>query len=153
MYRFGSVSQMQRGARVSVCQENHMKVVDCPSFPKPKGPFSYAVTSQGFVFVSGLASIDLATNEFKLGDIKAEAKLTLLNIKQVLEAAGTSLDHVVSCSVYLKDINDFAALNEIYETFFPHVSKRPARVTVQAVLGSDIKVEIDAIAELPGKDY
>src|SRR6266545_541551 len=80
---------------------------------------------------------------------KAQAELTLLNIKRVLEAAGTDLDHIVKCSVYLKDINDFAAMNEVYERFFPHESKRPARVTVQAVLGSNIKIEIDAIAELP----
>lgn len=130
-----------------------MKPVDCPGSPKPKGPFSYGVISQGFVFVSGLASIDPATGEFQLGDIRHEAELTLLNIKRVLEAAGTDLDHIVKCSVYLKDINDFAALNEVYEKFFPHESKRPARVTVQAVLGSDIKVEIDAIAELPDRSF
>ena len=126
-----------------------MKPVNCSDFSKPKGPFSYEVISQGFVFVSGLASIEPVTGEFQLGDIRHEAELTLLNIKRVLEAAGTDLDHIVKCSVYLKDINDFAAMNEVYERFFPHESKRPARVTVQAVLGSNIKIEIDAIAELP----
>lgn len=126
-----------------------MKPVQCSDFPKPKGPFSYAVISGGFVFVSGLAAIDPATGEFQLGDIRYETELTLLNIKRVLEAAGTDLAHVVKCSVYLKDINDFSSLNEVYETFFPHYSQQPARVSVQAVLGSDVKVEIDAIAELP----
>lgn len=130
-----------------------MKPVNCSAFPKPKGPFSYGVISQGFVFVSRLGSIDPATSEFQLGDVKQEAELTPLNIKRVLEAAGTDLDHVVKCSVYLKDINDFAALNEVYEKFFPHESRRPARVTVQAALGSNIKVEIDAIAELPEKEF
>ena len=126
-----------------------MKAVDCSDFPKPKGPFSYGVISGGLVFVSGMAAIDPATGEFQLGDIRHETELTLLNIKRVLHAAGTDLDHIVKCSVFLKDINDFSALNEVYEKFFPHESQRPARVTVQAVLGSNIKIEIDAIAELP----
>jgi 2-iminobutanoate/2-iminopropanoate deaminase len=130
-----------------------MKPVNSSDFPKPKGPFSYGVISSGFVFVSGLASIDPATGEFQLGDIRHETELTLLNIKRVLEAAGTGLDRIVKCSVYLKDINDFAALNEVYEKFFPNESQRPARVTVQAVLGSNIKVEIDAIAELPEQEF
>lgn len=129
-----------------------MKAVHCPTFPKPKGPFSYGVISQGFVFVSGLASFDSTTGEFRLGGIRHEAELTLLNIQRVLEAAGTSLDHVVKCTVYLRDIDDFAAMNEVYEKFFPDESGRPARVTVQAVLGSNIKVEIDAIAELPNRE-
>ena len=69
--------------------------------------------------MSGLASIDPATGEFQLGDKRHDAEVTLLNIKRVLEAAGTDLDHIVKCSVYLKDIDDFAALNEVYEKFFP----------------------------------
>jgi 2-iminobutanoate/2-iminopropanoate deaminase len=126
-----------------------MKSVECSHLPTPKGPFSYAVISGGFVFVSGLAAFDPVTGEFQLGDIRYETELTLLNIERVLKAAGTSLAHIVKCTVYLRDINDFAALNEVYEKFFPNESSRPARVTVQAVLGSGIKVEIDAIAELP----
>ena len=125
-----------------------MKPVDCSGFPKPKGPFSYGVISGGLVFVSGLAAIDPTTGEFQLGDVRHETELTLQNIKRVLQAAGTDLDRIVKCSVYLKDIHDFAAMNEVYEKFFPDESHRPARVTVQAVLGSNIKVEIDAIAEL-----
>jgi 2-iminobutanoate/2-iminopropanoate deaminase len=128
-----------------------MKPVNCVGFTKPKGPFSYAVISQGLVFVSGLACIDLTTGEFRLGDIRQEAELTLLNIRRVLEAAGTDLAHVVKCSVYLRDINDFAALNEVYEKFFPENTRRPARVTVQVMLGSDIRVEMDAVAELPDR--
>jgi len=76
-----------------------VKPVDCSNFPKPKGPFSFGVISQGFVFVSGLASIDPNTGEFRLGDIRHEAELTLLNIRRVLEAAGTSLEHIVKCTV------------------------------------------------------
>lgn len=125
-----------------------METVESKNFPPPKGPFSYGVISNGFVFVSGQAATDLVTGEFILGDIRHETELTLLNIKRILEAAGTDLDHVVKCSVFLRDINDFDGMNEVYQTFFKK-SRRPARTTVQAVLGSNIKVEIDAIAELP----
>lgn len=126
-----------------------MKTVDSSGFAKPKGPFSYATISHGFVFVSGLASLDLSTGQFEYGDIKLETENTLLNIQRVLKIAGTDLNHIVKCSVFLKDINDFSEMNQIYERFFPVESQRPARVTVQAVLGSKIKIEIDAIAELP----
>lgn len=129
-----------------------MEPVDSKNFPAPKGPFSYAVISNGFVFVSGQAATDLETGEFKLGDIRHETELTLLNIKRVLEAAGTNLDHVVKCSVYLKEINDFAAMNDVYQSFFKKAQCPPARTTVQAVMGSGIKIEIDAIAELPQEE-
>src|SRR3954452_1802259 len=125
-----------------------MKAVESKDFPEPKGPFSYGMISNGLVFVSGQAATDLETGEFKLGDIRRETELTLLNIKRVLETAGTDLEHAVKCSVFLSDINDFAAMNEVYKTFFVN-GPRPARTTVQAVLGSGIKVEIDAVAEMP----
>lgn len=110
-------------------------------------PFSEAIVSNGFVFVSGQVAIDPRTGEARPGDISTETELTLTNLKRVLEAAGTDLGHVVKCSVYLRDINDFGNMNEVYiRTFGGH---KPTRTTVQALLIEPFRVEVDAIAELP----
>jgi 2-iminobutanoate/2-iminopropanoate deaminase len=119
------------------------------SGPPPKGPFSYAVASRGLVFVSGHAATDPQTGEFVLGSIQDETDLTLRNIDRALKHLGSGLAHVVKCSVFLKSIDDFQAMNEVYRRFFPDENALPARTTIQAVLGSGIRVEIDAIAELP----
>ncbi len=112
--------------------------------PAPKAPYSQAVKAAGLVFVSGQGPIDPVTGAFQLGPIRDQVRLTLSNIKAIVEAAGSSMDRVVKCTVYLVDIADFAAMNEVYMTFFTGV--RPARTTVEAMLGSGISVEIDAIA-------
>lgn len=110
------------------------------------GAYSDGVIVDGFLFVSGQASVDFKTSEFALGTIEEETRRTLDNIKAVVEAAGSSMENVVKCTVYLADIDDFAAFNEVYAGYFTGV--RPARTTVQSGLAKGIKVEIDCIAKL-----
>ena len=124
-----------------------MEIIRSADFPAPKGPFSYAVSAKGLVFVSGHAATDPQSGEFVLGDIRHETDLTLRNIARTLERAGSGLQHVVKCTVFLRDIADFAEMNEVYRQFFPSEAARPARTTVQAVLGGNIRIEIEAIAE------
>ncbi|MBB5438931.1 2-iminobutanoate/2-iminopropanoate deaminase [Pedobacter sp. AK017] len=112
------------------------------------GAFSDGVVIDGFLFVSGQASVDFKTSRFVLGTIEEETHLTLQNIKAVVEAAGATMDDVVKCTSHLSDINDFDRYNEVYAQYFTGV--RPARTTVQSVMGKGIKVEIDCIVKLPG---
>jgi 2-iminobutanoate/2-iminopropanoate deaminase len=115
--------------------------------PKPIGPYSQAVKSNGFLFVSGQVAIDPRSNEFVPGDISQQTERTLENLKGILEASGANLHHVVKTTVFLKDMNDFAAMNEVYGRFFTAAS--PARSTVQvARLPKDALVEIEVIASL-----
>ncbi|HEY2119737.1 MAG TPA: RidA family protein [Candidatus Acidoferrum sp.] len=115
--------------------------------PKPIGPYSQAVKSNGFVFVSGQIALDPKTGEFVGVDVRAQTERVMENLKGILEAAGTSLGHVVKTTVYLKDMNDFAAMNEVYVKYF--TASPPARSTVQAArLPKDALVEIDVIAFL-----
>ena len=123
------------------------KVVFAAQGPAPQAPYSQAIIANGFVFVSGQGPIDPKTGQIILGDIKDQTRLVLENIKTILETAGSSLDRAVKCSVFLKDIRDFAAMNEVYKTYFK--GSPPARTTVQAgdIFGG-IGVEIDCIATL-----
>lgn len=110
------------------------------------GAYSDAVAIDGWLYISGQGPIDFTKAAFALGTIEAETALTLHNIRCILEAAGATVDNVVKCTVHLADIADFPAFNKIYAGFFPGV--KPARTTVQSVLGSGIKIEIDAIAKI-----
>jgi 2-iminobutanoate/2-iminopropanoate deaminase len=113
--------------------------------PAPKGPYSPAVRANGVVYVSGQGPVDPDTGEVKLGPIEEQTRLVLENVRLVLEAAGSSLDQVVKTTCYLHDIEDFAAMNGVYATFFP--SDPPARTTIEAAnLPLGIGVEIEAIA-------
>jgi 2-iminobutanoate/2-iminopropanoate deaminase len=113
--------------------------------PKPVGPYSQAIVEGDFLFVSGQGPINPATNQLELGDARAETTRVFENIKAILGAAGSSLDQVVKCNVYLRDINDFAAMNEVYKTYF--AAPFPARTTIQAgALPGGIAVEIECIA-------
>ena len=115
--------------------------------PKPIGPYSQAVRSNGFLFVSGQVALDPKSGEFVGTDIRQQTERTLQNLKAILEAAGVSLSHVVKTTVFLKDMNDFTAMNETYARYF--TAAPPARSTVQAArLPKDALVEIDAIAAL-----
>jgi 2-iminobutanoate/2-iminopropanoate deaminase len=115
--------------------------------PKPIGPYSQAVKSNGFLFASGQVALDPRTNEFIDGDIRQQTERTMENIKAVVEAAGSNLHHVVKSTVFLKDMNDFAAMNEAYGKYF--TAAPPARSTVQvARLPKDALVEIEVIAAL-----
>jgi 2-iminobutanoate/2-iminopropanoate deaminase len=112
------------------------------------GAYSSGVVVDDWLFVSGQAAIDFKVSQFVLGGIEEETHLTLYNVQRICEAAGCTLDDVVKCTVHLSDIQDFARFNAVYATFFPGV--KPARTTVQSVLDNGIKVEIDAIARIPG---
>jgi 2-iminobutanoate/2-iminopropanoate deaminase len=113
--------------------------------PKALGPYSQAIRANGFLFVSGQGPIDPATGQPVEGDIAKHAARTLDNLRAILEAAGSSLDKAVKVSVFLKDMNDFAAMNDVYARYFP--KNQPARTTVEAArLPKDIRIEIDLIA-------
>jgi len=115
--------------------------------PKPIGPYSQAVKSNGFLFASGQVALDPRNNEFLGGDIRQQTERAMENIKAVVEAAGSNLHHIVKTTVFLKDMNDFAAMNEAYGKYF--TAAPPARSTVQvARLPKDALVEIEVIAAL-----
>jgi 2-iminobutanoate/2-iminopropanoate deaminase len=115
--------------------------------PKAIGPYSQAVRAGNLLFVSGQVPIDPATGALIEGDIAAQTDRVMRNLSAILEAAGASMDHVVRCTVYLADMNDFAAMNEVYGGYFAQPA--PARATIQAVrLPKDARVEIDVIASL-----
>ncbi len=115
--------------------------------PKAIGPYSQAIKAGNLVFVSGQIPIDPATGEFVPGDVKAQTDRVMRNLTAILEGAGTSMDAVVRCTVYLADMDDFAAMNEVYGSYFTQPA--PARATIQAVrLPKDARVEIDVIATL-----
>ncbi len=111
------------------------------------GAYSDGVVINGFLFVSGQAAVDFKTSKFVLGTIEEETVLTLNNIKAIVEAAGGTMDDVVKSTVHLADINEFDRYNEVYSQYFTGI--KPARTTVQSVLGKGIKVEIDVIVKLP----
>ena len=113
--------------------------------PKAIGPYSQAIKANGFLFVSGQIPLDPETNQLIGGDIRAQTERVLENLKGIVEAAGSSLDRVVKTTVFLKDMGEFAAMNEVYARYFP--ADPPARATVEAArLPRDVRVEIDLIA-------
>jgi 2-iminobutanoate/2-iminopropanoate deaminase len=121
------------------------EIIASDELPPVKGPYSPAVRAGGFLFVSGQGPIDPASGEPSRGSIEEQTRLVFSNIKAILEAAGASLDRVVKTTVYLDDIQNFAAMNAVYATFFP--ADPPARTTIQAAnLPLGIAVEIDVIA-------
>ena len=113
--------------------------------PKAIGPYSQAIKANGFVFASGQVALDPATMLVVEGGIREQTERVMNNLKAVLEAAGTSFDQVVKTTVFLADMNDFTAMNEVYGRFFGEIP--PARSTVQVSrLPRDVRVEIDVIA-------
>jgi 2-iminobutanoate/2-iminopropanoate deaminase len=122
-------------------------VVLTPRGPKPIGPYSQAIKVNGFVFVSGQIALDPATGEFAGADVRQQTERVMENLKAILEASGVPLSHVVKTTVYLKDMNEFTAMNEVYARYF--TAAPPARSTVQAArLPKDALVEIDVVAFL-----
>jgi 2-iminobutanoate/2-iminopropanoate deaminase len=115
--------------------------------PRPAGPYSPAVVAGDFIYVSGQGPTDPATGQYVRDSVQAETRQVLRNIQTILEAAGATLADVVKCNVYLADRNDFAAMNEAYQEFFPN--DPPARTTVEAHPPVDIRVEIDCVAYRP----
>ncbi len=121
------------------------RIVKTEGAPQAIGPYSQAVVAGGFVYASGQIPIDPATGQFVEGGVREQTAQVLRNLSEVLEAAGSDLARVVKTTVFLADMNDFAAMNEVYATFF--AEGPPARSTVQAArLPRDARVEIDVVA-------
>jgi 2-iminobutanoate/2-iminopropanoate deaminase len=120
-------------------------IISTDSAPKAIGPYSQAVAFGGLIYCSGQIPLDPATNTLIEGDIAAQTERVLENLKAVLTAAGSSLEHVLKTTVYLKDMGEFGSMNEIYGRYFS--GNAPARATVEvARLPKDVRVEIDCIA-------
>ncbi|MFA0749809.1 MAG: hypothetical protein SLRJCFUN_000212 [Candidatus Fervidibacter sp.] len=122
------------------------QAVFTPKAPTPKAPYSQAIVANGFVFVSGQVAIDPQTGDPVHGTFEDELRLTLSNLKAILEAAGSGLDKVVKVTVFLADMSNFPKLNEIYREFFPQ--PYPARTTIQAQPPGGFQVEVECIAML-----
>lgn len=121
------------------------QAVSTTSAPEAIGPYSQAVRAGSLLFVSGQVPIDPATGQIVSGDIGVQTHRVFQNIGEILKAGGASFDHVVRTTVFLADMNDFAAMNEAYATYF--TAPAPARATVQVSrLPKDARVEIDVIA-------
>ncbi len=121
------------------------EVISTEKGPKAIGPYSQAIKAGGFVFISGQVAFDPATSQIVEGDVARQTARVLDNLKAIAEAAGTSLDKAVKATVYLKDMGEFAAMNEVYAKYF--AANPPARATVEvARLPRDVRVEIDLIA-------
>ena len=121
------------------------EVIATPHGPKAIGPYSQAIRASELIFISGQVAFDPATSQLVEGDIAAQTDRVIQNLKAIVEAAGSSLDKAVKTTVFLKDMGEFAKMNEVYARYFP--SAPPARSTVEvARLPRDVRVEIDLIA-------
>ena len=121
------------------------EVISTPNAPKAIGPYSQAIRANGFLFVSGQVCFDPATGNLISGGIQDQTEQVIKNLSAILQAAGSGLDRVVKTTVYLKNMSEFAQMNEVYGKFFP--SAPPARSTVEvARLPKDVAVEVDVIA-------
>ena len=115
--------------------------------PKPIGPYSQAIKVNGLLFVSGQVALDPKTNEFLGGDIAKQTERVLENLKGIVEAAGSKLGHIVKITVFLKNMSEFGAMNDVYARYFP--AAPPARSTVEvARLPKDALVEMEVIATI-----
>jgi len=121
------------------------EIISTKDAPLAIGPYSQAIKATGFVFTSGQIAIDPSTQQVIAGDVAAQTERVLRNLSEILEAAGSGLGKVVRSTVFLKDMNDFAAMNQVYGKYFS--SAPPARSTVEVTrLPKDALVEIDVIA-------
>jgi 2-iminobutanoate/2-iminopropanoate deaminase len=121
------------------------EVIATDNAPKAIGPYSQAIRAAGLVFTSGQVAIDPETQQVVAGDISVQTERVMKNLSGLLQAAGTSFDKVLRCTVFLKSMGDFAAMNEVYGRYFP--AAPPARTTVEAArLPKDVLVEIDVVA-------
>jgi 2-iminobutanoate/2-iminopropanoate deaminase len=121
------------------------KIIFTKKAPKPVGPYSQAIMSGGFVFISGQIALDPKTSKIVEGGIEAQTVRVLENIKSILESVELKLSDIMKTSVFLSDISDFQAFNRVYSRYFE--SEPPARTTVQANLMAGVLVEIDTIAQ------
>lgn len=121
------------------------KVILSQDAPAPIGPYSQAVAAGPFLFCSGQISIDPKTNQVNLGSVAEQAALVMKNVEAVLKAGGCGFEHIVKTTIFLTDMNDFAAVNEVYGKYFP--ANPPARSTVAvAGLPKGVKVEVEVLA-------
>jgi len=121
------------------------EIVQTDGAPHAIGPYSQAIKASGLIFASGQIPTDPATGQFVNGGIAEQTEQVLKNLQAVLQAAGSDLNRIVKTTVFLADMNEFAAMNEVYGRFFP--AQPPARATIEAArLPRDARVEIDAIA-------
>ena len=126
------------------------EIIKTEGAPAAIGPYSQAVRANGFIFASGQIPLDPKTGEFVAGGVAEQTEQVMRNLTAVLEAAGSGLNRIVKTTVFLADMNDFAAMNEVYGRYF--TENPPARATVEAArLPRDARVEIEAIA-LAGKE-
>ena len=122
------------------------KIIKTESAPLPVGPYNQAVVVGNLVFTSGQIAVDPVTNEVSKGGVVEQTRLVLNNLKAVLQGAGSSLEQAVKVTVFLKNMNDFASMNMVYEKFF-NPKNAPARSTIEvARLPKDVLVEIEAVA-------
>jgi 2-iminobutanoate/2-iminopropanoate deaminase len=125
------------------------QAVASSSAPQAIGPYSQAIRAGGFLFVSGQIPLDPATGALVAGDIGSQTRQVFENLEAILTSAGATLGDVVRTTVYLADMADFAAMNEVYATYF--AAPAPARSTIQAAgLPRDARIEIDLIAAVRG---
>ncbi len=125
------------------------KIIHSNSAPEPIGPYSQAVQFENLIFTSGQIAINPVNNELIAGDVEDQTRQVLENLRAVLEAATASLDTVIKTTIFLKNMDDFVKVNNVYDSFFG--SSVPARSTVEvARLPKDVMVEIDCIAAIPG---
>lgn len=120
-----------------------------PGVPTPRGPYSPAVRAGDFIFVAGQLAVDPETNQYIAADIQQETRVTLNNIKRILEGAGATMKDVVRVGVFMADGSEFAKMNEVYAEFFGN--DKPARTTIVCKFAADIKIEIDCVAYSPKK--
>jgi len=121
------------------------EVIATEQAPKAIGPYSQAIRAQGLIFTSGQVAIDPTTQQIVAGDVSAQTDRVLKNLAAILQASGSTLEKVLRCTVFLKNMGDFAAMNEVYGRYFKQAP--PARSTVEvARLPKDVLVEIDVIA-------
>ncbi len=120
-------------------------IIQTSEAPEPLGPYSQAVSSGKMLFVSGQIPLDPQTGELVTGNIEEETKMVMRNIQAILQAGGTDFSRVVKCSIFVKDLNDFSRINQVYGDYFPQ--QPPARETVEVNrLPKDVNVEISCIA-------
>lgn len=120
------------------------QIISTTKAPAAIGPYSQAIKVGNLVFTSGQLPIDPATGEVVRGDVKKATERTLENVKAILEEAGTCLDNVIKATIFVKDMSDFEAVNEVYARYFQ--KDMPARACVQAIQAKDSLVEIEVIA-------
>ena len=121
------------------------EVIATEQAPQAIGPYSQAIRAQGLIFTSGQIAIDPATAQIIAGNVSAQTDRVLKNLAAILQASGSSLEKVLRCTVFLKNMGDFAAMNEVYGRYFQQ--EPPARSTVEvARLPKDVLIEIDVIA-------